>query len=145
MKETVYSIAEASKILGVSKKTLYARVNNEKYKKCFVFVPDIKTSFIFYKKSCIEEELSAKVTEKEIIDFTGYYYDVFEKVTLKEEDIEKKEEMFKKIITEELKKINYEGDIYYTVKKFTLCKPATKDELETFYEILKTIERNFNG
>jgi len=144
MKEAVYSIAEASKILGISRKTLYARVHNEKYKKCFVIVPDIKTSFIYYKKHCIEEELNNKVTEKEKFDFTSYYYDIFEKATINEEDIDKKENIFKKIITQELKEINYqEKNIHYITKKIVLCNPSTKKELELFNQILHSIESKY--
>jgi len=134
----VYPITEASKILGISRKTLYARLKNEKYKPCFVIVPNLKKGFIFYKKECIEKEIKNKITEKDKIEFTDYYFSILEKISQKNNfnnsiNYSKEEKFLKKLLKDVI-------DNRYTIEKIIQCNPINKEELEYFKSVLKDIE-----
>jgi len=141
MKEKVYSIKKASEILGVSDKTLYARLKNEKYIKCFIIVPNAKKNFIYYKTECVEKELNNKMTNKDKSDFTTFYYEIVDAVIDKYhlnflDDGEKK---LKKILNDKL--ADYDNK-KYLIAKIIDCNPATKDEMKNFVEILNKVKED---
>ena len=139
-KEKVYSIKDTSKILGLTKKALYARLKNEKYKKCFVIVPNLKKNFLFYKAKCVEEELANKITEKEKKEFTDFYFQILfefsKKMGFSKNDIVNSEKELRKKLREKLKN---KDNKKYLINKIITCSPVNKKELDFFKQILKEI------
>ena len=128
-KNNYFSIKDSAKILGLSVKALYARTNNKKYKDCFVTIPNMKKSFLFYKKECIEKELNNRITEEDKANFTEFYYEVIDILSNGHlEDMEKcqeAEDKLKKILKKELS-----ND--YIITKIIKCNHVNQEELKKF-------------
>jgi hypothetical protein len=132
----VFTITEAAKILGLSRKTLYVRLKNPNYKDCFVVNLNKKHGFLFYKADCVEKELNEKVSSEETYKFTNYYYEVLEKIQDKKNlSINEAENFLKKQIRKRIK-------VYSKFKRFINCNIKKRKELEEFTKILKTIEES---
>ena len=146
--EKIFTIKEASKILGISIKTLYARANNDNYKQCFYIMPDLRKSFLYYRKACIDEELNNRITNKDKSEFTDFYYSVIKILTNGNlSDFDKCDEAEKELsnlIKELLKKKDKEGNIDYFASKIIDCNPTNRKELIEFQDILTEIKTGLN-
>ena len=136
MKQKVYTLKDASKILGLSVKTLYARIKSEKYKHCFVIVKDAPKQFLYYKAECIEKELNNRVNERDKAKLIDLYFEVAD--LLEDKGFDSQKEIRKKI---KIHLNETDKDNKYLIDKILNCNPVDKDELNYFIEILEKIKQ----
>jgi hypothetical protein len=133
-----YTIKQASELLGVSRKTLYSRLKNPKFKNCFIIDKTKKTGFLFYKKECIDKELNNRLSERDLFKFTEYYYSIVEKIANKKNvDFDKGEKYLKKYLR---KYLNY-GDL----EKLVNVSFKTKKKFEIYKNILNLVEKEIEN